>query len=295
VKSNEETPSRDRGVAPASQGPARVLDTTARVHAILAGASSADRVRTGFPSLDSLLGGGLRRGDVAVLGGDVGVGKSALALSIALRAAAAGHAVAFLSGEMSASRTVERALSLQGRVRIDDLRQGDLDDVTHAAVASAGLGLRDRAPVLEQLPDAGVAGVSDFLVEHLGLELIIVDPLQYLAVGPRSPEDELAVAARALKELAMRRAACVFAVSHLGRPVRERTDPRPTLEDFGGHGAVRQQADVVLGLYREELYHHSPHTEGAVELHVLKNRNGPRGVVDLYFHSQWMRFEDVAE
>ena len=273
----------------------RVLDTTARVNAVLGGAGGADRVRTGFPSLDNLLGGGLRRGDVSVLGGDVGVGKSALALAIALRAAAAGHAAAFLSGEMTAGRTVERVLALQGRVRVDDLRRGALDDGTHAAVAAAGLALRDRAPVLDELPDAGVSGVSDFLVEHLGLELVVIDPLQYLVVGGRSLDDELAAVSRALKELALRRAVSVLVVSHLGRSVRDRNDPRPTLEDFGGHGTIRQQADIVLALYREELYVPSPHTEGAVELHLLKNRNGPRGFVDLYFHKQWLRFEDLVE
>jgi replicative DNA helicase len=214
---------------------------------------------------------------------------------MAFRAAAVGHAAAFFSGEMSAQRVAERALAWEGRVSVGDLRRGSLDDATHAAAAAAALRLRDRAPVLEQLGDRGVAGVSDLLVGLLGLELVVVDPMQYLVTGTHAFEDELASVARGLKELAMRRSTSVLAVTHLARPVRDRPDRRPVLEDFGGHGAVRQQSDVVLGLYREELYDESRQIEGAVELHVLKNRHGPTGFVDLYFYKQWMRFEDMVD
>ncbi len=287
-------PDREPGAGRAAAG-SRRSDTSALVRSVLDGALAGDRVQTGFPGLDTLLGGGIRRGDVVVLGGDVGVGKSALALAIARRAATLGHSVGFLSGEMSPERAAERLLALEGRVRVDDLRRSPLDDATHSAVAAAALPLRERAPVVAQLSDAGVAGVSDFLVDYLGMELVVVDPLQYLAIGPSSLDDQLAGIARALKELALRRAVAVLAVTHLGRGVRERSDPRPVLEDLGGHGGIRQQADVVLGLFREELYLPSPHVEGATELHVLKNRNGPRGFVDLYFYKQWLRFEDVME
>src|SRR5919112_2540570 len=91
-----------------------------RVDAVADGAPSPDTVPTGFPSLDKLLGGGVRRGDLVVLGGDVGSGKSALALAIALRAAQDGRSVAYLSGEMSVDRIMERALAIEGRAKIDD-------------------------------------------------------------------------------------------------------------------------------------------------------------------------------
>jgi replicative DNA helicase len=290
----------DDDEAEAHQAPSRraipaAADLSPQVRGVLGGGGAADRVRSGFPSLDNLLGGGFRRGDVVVLAGDVSAGKSALALAVALRARRAGHAVAFLSGEMPAPRIVERALALEARVRIDDLRRESMDDSVRSALSAVGLGLRDRAPVLAQLPDSGVPGVSDFLVEQLGLELAVIDPLQYVAIGSRTLDEELASAARALKELAMRRSACVFAVAQLGRAVRGRPDPRPTLEDLGGAGAISQHADVVLGLYREEVYDPSPHIEGAAELRVLKNRNGPTGLVDLYFYRQWLRFEDMIE
>ncbi len=84
-------------------------------------------------------------------------------------------------------------------------------------------------------------------------------------------------------------------VAHLDTRVRERSDRRPTLDDFGVLHAVKQHADIVLGLYREEMYQGGLSVEGATELLALKNRNGPTGYVDLYFYKQWMRFEDLME
>jgi replicative DNA helicase len=242
-----------------------------------------------------LLGGGLRRGDLVVLAGDVGVGKSALALAMSLRATAAGQSAAYLTGEMGGARVMERALAIEGRVRVDDLRRGGLGDVAHSGVAAAAIALRRRPPHVEDLRDTGVEGVSDFLAQHLGIDLTIVDPLQALTRGAMEVEEEVADAARRLKELALRRSTVILAVSGLRESVIGRTDQRPTLRDLGGLGALRHHADVVLGLYREELYVPSPHIEGATELSVLKNRSGPTGLVDLFFYKQWMRFEDMVE
>ncbi|MEP7347645.1 MAG: DnaB-like helicase C-terminal domain-containing protein [Gemmatimonadaceae bacterium] len=273
----------------------RSSDALSRFESLTEGAARVETVPTGFPGLDALLGGGMRRGDLLVLGGDVSSGKSALALAIAIRAAMSGHAAAFLSGEMSPERIMERALALEGRASVDALRSGVLDDATHASVATASLKLRDRAPVLVRLPDTGVTGVSELTVEHLGLELVVVDALQTLATGAGTLDEELARAVRELKELAVRRNCALLLVSHLAGTPRNRTDARPTLEDFGALGAVRQQADVVMGLYREELYSTAPGIQGATEVHILKNRNGPSGYVDMYFYSKWLRFEDVME
>ena len=270
-------------------------EAEALVPAALAGEASGAPITSGFPSLDSLLGGGLRRGDLVVLAGDAGVGKSALALAMTLRSNAAGQAAAFLSGEMSTARVMERALSIEGRVRVDDLRRGGLDDVAHSGVAAAAISLRRRSPVFEELRDAGVAGVSDFLAQHLGVDLTVVDPIQALTRGVLPVEEELADVSRRLKELALRRSTVILAVTGLRESAIGRTDQRPSLRDLGGVGALRHHADVVLGLYREELYSPSPHIEGATELAVLKNRSGPTGLVDLFFYKQWQRFEDMVE
>ena len=95
--------------------------------------------------------------------------------------------------------------------------------------------------------------------------------------------------------MALRRSTVILAVSGLRESPTGRADPRPTLRDLGGLGALRHHADVVLGLFREELYAPSAHIEGATELMVLKNRSGPTGLVDLYFYKQWLRFEDMVE
>jgi len=274
---------------------ARVLDAAGYLEGLLTAGGAGDTLSCGFPSVDVLLGGGLRRGDLTALGGDVGCGKSSLALAIALRAAQAGRSVALFSGELSVERLLERALAIQGRARLDDLRHSRLDDAGYPAVAAAALAMRDHPPLLAHLPPNGLAGMSDLLIEHLGLDLLVVDPLQSLARGALPMEEELAQVVRDLKGLAVRRDCSVLLVSHLGAAVRDREDPRPRLEDFGALGCVRQLADVVLGLYREELYETSRDVDGAAELHVLKHRGGATGYADLYFYKQWLRFEDMVE
>jgi len=282
------------GTLPSARSP-RPHDAVAYLDALVAGGPSDDSVATGFPSVDNLLGGGLRRGDLVALGGAVGSGKSALALAMAIRAAEAGRRVVFLSGEMSVERVIERALAIEGRLRIDDLRERALPESVRTAAAAVALRLRDSGPVIAQLPDGGVGGVSDLLIEHLGIELVIVDPLQSLATGTSTLNEDLARASRELKALAIRRSAAVLVVSHLPDLPHERPDPRPHLDDFGALGALKQHADVVLGLYREEMYRAANDIDGAAELHVLKHRGGPLGYADLYFYKQWLRFEDMLE
>lgn len=290
-----DSPDRAPDDAPAGDVPARVLDAAAYLEGLAAAGGAGDTLSTGFPSLDALLGGGLRRGDLVVLGGDVGCGKSALALAMALRAAEAGRSVALFSGELSGERLLERALAVEGRAALDDLRNGQLGEEAYAAVAAAALAMRQHPALLSHMPPNGLPGMSDLLIEHLGLDLLVVDPLQSLARGAHPMEEELAQVVRDLKGMAVRRDCAVLLVSHLAVPVRERGDPRPRLDDFGALGALRQLADTVLGLYREELYETSRDVEGAAEAHVLKQRNGGVGYADLYFYKRWLRFEDMVE
>jgi replicative DNA helicase len=281
--------------SPAPDSPDRPFDAAAWLGDVLAAGGTGDAVATGFPSLDTLLGGGPRRGDLVVVGGDVGSGKSALALAMALRCSDSEGDAALFSGELSSTRLLERALCIEGRVRVDDVRHARLDEAQHASVAAAALRLRTRAPMLAHLPPNGFAGLSDLLIEHLGLDLLVIDPLQSLARGEGSTEEALAQAVRDLKGLAVRRECVVLLVSHLDQGVRSRPDPRPRLEDFGALGAIRQLADIVLGVYREEMYDASRDVDGAVEVHVLKHRDGAAGYADLYFYKQWLRFEDMVE
>ena len=266
-----------------------------RVDAVADGAPAADTIPSGFPSLDKILGGGLRRGDLVVLGGDVGSGKSALALAIAIRSALAGRSVAFLSGEMSIERIMERALAIEGRARIDDIRRGGMDELTRASVGVAAVRLRDDPVILLRLPSEGVEATRDVLRREKIRDLVVIDSLAGLTEATRGADEELASVVRKLKALAVDLDIAMVLTAGLPGFTPERRDKRPSLDDFGLFGAVKQHADVVLSVYREEMYETGRGIEGATELLVNKNRNGPTGYVDLYFYKQWMRFEDMLD
>jgi replicative DNA helicase len=265
-----------------------------RVDAVADGATPADTVPSGFPSLDKLLGGGLRRGDLVVLGGDVGSGKSALTLAIALRVAQQRRSALFYSGEMLVERVLERALAIEGRTRIDDLRRGTLDEVTRAGVGAAAIRLRDELPVVERMPAGGVAAIAEEVTAVRGVDLVLVDGLSSLLPGLRATVEEEATAVRSLKQLALDARVAVLLTTSLPH-LAARDDRRPLLDDFGAGGAVKERADVVLSLFREGMYDSARGIEGATELLVRKNRNGGTGYVDLYFYAQWMRFEDMLD
>ncbi len=265
-----------------------------RVDLAADGTAATDTFATGFPSLDRWLGGGVRRGDLVALGGDVGSGKSALALAMALRMAQEGTRVAFLTGEMTTERVMERALAIEGRVRVDDLRRGALDDLSRANVGAAAIRLRNHAPRVEPLPTDSVEALRT-RVRALDVQVVVVDSLQALAGGPGTQDETLAQAVRTLKSMALEYDLAILTTAQLPLWETDRPDPRPTLEDLGTLGAVKQLADVVLGIYREEMYAQGAGLEGATELLVQKNRNGSTGYVDLYFYKQWLRFEDMLD
>jgi replicative DNA helicase len=266
-----------------------------RVDAASDGEAAADSFATGFPSIDKWLGGGVRRGDLVVVGGEVGCGKSSLALAMALRMSQSGTNSAFLTHEMSVERVLERALAIEGRARIDDIRQGTLDEFARVAVGATAVRLRDSAPILETLPRGGAAALRGVLQRTLDLQVAFIDPLQALTEGGRTRDEDLAAAILALKALAIELNVALVVTSHLHTSLTGRPNQRPTLDDFGALGAVKQHADVVLGIYREEMFQPNSGVDGATELLVLKNRNGNTGYVDLYFYKQWLRFEDMLD
>jgi len=264
-----------------------------QIDAIAEGAQDTDTIVSGFPSLDRSLGGGFRRGDLAVLGGDVGSGKSAFALAIALRAAER-HAVAYFSAEMTPQRLMERVLAMEGRVRVDELRQGTLDEMARARVGAAAVRLRERLPRFGKLSLDSENGLPDGWDEIGVPDLVILDSIQGIGAGRRDAAEEQATAVRALKSLALDAGVAILATAQLPQ-LSARADRRPQLDDFGALGAVKHHADVVLALYREGMYDAARDIEGATELLVRKNRHGNTGYVDLYFYAQWMRFEDMLD
>jgi replicative DNA helicase len=264
-----------------------------QIDAIAEGAADTDTIASGFPSLDRSIGGGFRRGDLAVLGGDVASGKSAFALAIALRAAER-HSVAYFSAEMTPQRLMERVLAMEGRVRVDELRQGTMDEMGRARVGAAAVRLRERLPRFGRVSIDSEHGLPEGWEEAGVPDLVIVDSLQSIGAGRRDAAEEQAAAVRALKALALDAGIAILATAQLPL-LGVRTDRRPQLDDFGALGAVKHHADVVVALYREGMYDSARDVEGATELLVRKNRHGNVGYVDLYFYAQWMRFEDMLD
>jgi replicative DNA helicase len=266
-----------------------------RVDAVTDGSPSRDTVACGFPSVDKLLGGGFRHGDLIVLGGDVSSGKSALALAFAIRASLNGSRVAFFTGEMTVERVLERVIAIEARMKIDDLRRGSLDDLERATAGAVAVRLRNQLPIIELVPAGrGVSGLTSALDGLSKVDLVIIDSIGALCTGGRETDEELATAVRELKTLALERGTTILTTSPLPQ-LQPRPDRRPTLDDFGALGAVKQHADIVFGLFRQDMYEPSRDIEGATELLIRKNRNGPTGYADLYFYAQWMRFEDMLD
>jgi replicative DNA helicase len=261
-----------------------------------AGETAEDTIPTGFRSLDLVVGGGLRRRDLVVLGGDVGAGKSAFALGIALRAAGGGAPVVYFSGEMDEDRIFERAMAIEGRTQIDQIRRAEMSEETRSAIAAVALRLQEMPLHIHPLVGRNFDDALESAWQHKP-RLVVVDYLQLLPPpsGKLTQEEDNAAALRALKALALERDVACLLVAQLPLHQANRPDPRPNLNDFGTLGSVKQHADVILALFREEMYNPGGGVEGAAELIIAKNRNGPTGFVDLYFYHHWMRFEDMLD
>lgn len=203
-----------------------------QVDAVADGAPVRGTIATGYPSIDRILGGGVRRGDLVVLGGETSSGKSALALAMALRAAQEGKSVAYLTGEMSRERVLERILAIEGRARIDDLRQGTLDELTRAQVGTAAVRLRETLPRIERIPAGGAAALIDRVDAGWKLDMLVIDSIQALAMGSRSRDEEAAEAVHRLKMLALDLDVPILATAQLSLQL-PREDRRPTLDEIG--------------------------------------------------------------
>lgn len=251
------------------------------------------RVATGLGHLDRALAGGFVPGSLVVLGARPSMGKTSLSLSIARRVAERGSPVLFVSAEQGRHEIAERVLLDTAKVPGDRVRPGPVvsDDLERLSLAASGLAdlplyVLDEAASLPRLSRA-----ARKLVRTVGLGLVVVDYLQLLLTerGERR-EREVAELSRGCKVLARDLGVPVLAVSQLNRLLEGRSNKRPVLSDLRDSGQLEQDADVVLFLYRDEVYNPQTTDPGVAEVRVAKNRNGPTGTVRLAFLPQRMAF-----
>ncbi len=262
-------------------------------------------VPTGFSDLDHLTAG-FQPSDLIILAGRPSMGKTALALNFAQHAAIEAEVpVAIFSLEMAKESLVQRLLCAEGRVDSSRLRRGTLQDDEYARLATAA-GHLNTAPIW--IDDSAAISALELrakarrLRAEVDLGLIIVDYLQLMA-GPRNAENrqqEISSISRALKAVAKELNVPVLALSQLSRAPEQRTDHRPVLADLRESGAIEQDADLVLFVFREEVYKSredlqaDPGLEGKSDLIIGKQRNGPTGEIPLFFHKSYTLFDSLS-
>jgi len=258
-------------------------------------------VPTGFPELDEKTAG-LQPGDLIILAARPAMGKTSLALNIASHAALMhGKRVGIFSLEMSHQQLFFRLLCGEGQVNAHHLRTGRIGGEEWQRIIKV-YGKLSQAPVyIDDTPGVGVLEMrakSRRLKREKGLDLLVVDYLQLMRGGARSEsrQQEISEISRSLKELAKELHVPLVALSQLSRAPEQRTgDKRPQLSDLRESGAIEQDADVVLFLFREEVYQRDdPDLRGKAELILGKQRNGPTGVVALNFIRDYTRFVNPA-
>lgn len=262
---------------------------------------SKDRITgvpTGFVDLDEKTSG-LQKGDLVIVAARPAMGKTSFCLNVAHHASAkAGECVGVFSLEMSKEQLVLRLLTGDARVDAHRLRTGALQEKDWARLAKAYADLSTSKIFIDDsaslTPLEMRAKCRRLKAEH-GLGLVIVDYLQLVALGGRveNRQQEIAAISRSLKGLAKELAVPVIALSQLSRAPEARTDRRPQLSDLRESGALEQDADVVMMIYREEEYKPSDENRGVAEIIIAKQRNGPTGTVRLAFIKEYTRFENL--
>jgi replicative DNA helicase len=249
-------------------------------------------VPTGFRDLDNILWG-LQRSDLVILAARPSVGKTALALNIAVNAARKGHPVALFSLEMSAPQLTLRMLCSEARVNAQKMRTARLAAEDWAALVNAVSSLEQTPIYVDDTPSASLIEIrakARRLLRDKPTGLIIVDYLQLMAPQGRRGENrqvEIAEMSRGLKILAKELNVPVLALSQLSRAVEQRQDKRPMLSDLRESGAIEQDADVVMFIHRDNQ---DPEWKGEAEIIVAKHRNGPTDNIPLVFNDRYTKF-----
>ena len=254
-------------------------------------------ISTGYTEFDKLTAG-LQPGDLIVIAGRPSMGKTALALNIAENAAiGAKIPTAIYSMEMPAQQLAFRMISSLGRVDQTHLRTGKFPDEDWSRINTA-VQLMSDAPLF--IDDSAALSPTEIrararrLQRESGLGLIVVDYLQLMAV-PGSTENratEISEISRSLKALAKELSVPVIALSQLNRSVEQRTDKRPVMSDLRESGAIEQDADMIVFIYRDEVYNQDTPRKGIADIVIAKQRNGPIGDFPLTFVGRYTKFEN---
>lgn len=255
-------------------------------------------IPTGLKDLDRLLGG-LQRSDLIVLAGRPGMGKTSLALSMALQASRKWNKrIAIFSLEMSDEQLVQRLLSAETGIDSQRLRLGQIRDEEWPVFIQATSLLADTSIFLDDTPAISAMELRTkarrLEAEH-GLDMLIVDYMQLMRGDVRSEnrQQEISYISRSLKELARELNIPVVAASQLSRAVESRHDKRPMLSDLRESGSIEQDADVVLFVYRDEIYNPDTEFPNLAEIIVAKHRSGPTGMFSVYFKKMLAQFVDL--
>lgn len=257
---------------------------------------------TGFERLDKLTAG-MHPGDLIIVAGRPGMGKTSFALNVAVNACAARECgVAVFSLEMPKEQLVKRMLCSEARVDGTRLRTGQLTADDWPKLAGAAGVLSDLPFWIDDTPAITIlelrAKARRLKSESKqGLGLIVVDYLQLMRSGSRndSREQEISEISRNLKALAKELELPVIALSQLNRGVESRTDKRPQLADLRESGAIEQDADTIWFVYRDEVYNQDTQDRGVAEIVIGKQRAGPTGTCRVRFFNEYTRFDNLAQ
>jgi replicative DNA helicase len=257
-------------------------------------------VSTGFTEMDKMTAG-LQRGELIIIAGRPSMGKSTLAVNIAEHAAiGSGIPTGIFSMEMSAEQLSFRMLSSIGRVSQTRLRNGKLSEEDWPRVHSA-VSMMSNAPIF--IDDGGALTPTEVrsrarrLKREHGLGLIVVDYLQLMSVAGtvENRATELSEISRSLKALAKELDLPVIALSQLNRSVEQRNDKKPVMSDLRESGAIEQDADLIVFIYREEVYDRDTPRKGIADIIIGKQRNGPVGEFRLTFLGEFTKFENLVD
>ena len=276
-----------------------IMDTIKTIEQLYERKELVTGVPTGFPDLDQKTAG-LQPSDLVVIAARPSMGKTAFVLNIAQYVAMQTQtAVGIFSLEMSKEQLVMRMLCAEARVDNAKVRAGYLGERDFPRLAMAAGRLADAPIYIDDTPGQNVLELrakARRLKRDANLGLVVIDYLQLMR-GLTTEENrtqELAEISRSLKALAKELNIPVVALSQLNRQVELRGDKRPMMSDIRESGAIEQDADVIMFIYRDEVYHPESEEEGTAEIIIGKQRNGPTGVVRLAWRSEYTRFDSLA-